>query len=78
MTRYIVWVGNFENFKLRISNSSYYQIHILVELSKWVRTREPTRPTMGLGRVGLKFFIKFQYGLIFDPVRLEPGSPTRK
>jgi len=28
-----------------------------------------------LGRVGLKFFYKFQYGLIFDPAHLEPGSP---
>jgi len=37
---------------------------ITVELSKWVETREPTRLTMGSGRVGLKFFYKFQYGLI--------------
>jgi len=36
---------------------------------------EPTRPTMGSGRVGLKFFSKFQYGFIFDPIHLEPGSP---
>jgi len=26
-------------------------------------------------RVGLKFFYKFRYGLIFDPTHLEPGSP---
>jgi len=38
---------------------------ILVRLSKWVGTREPTSFTTCLGRVGLKFFYKFQYGLIF-------------
>jgi len=30
---------------------------------------------MGLDWIGLKFFYKFQYGLIFDPVHLEPDSP---
>jgi len=39
-----------------------------MELSKWVGTREPTPFTTALGRVGLKCFYKFQYGLIFDLV----------
>ena len=43
-----------------------------IELSKWVGTHEPTRLTTGLGRVGLKFFYKFQYRLIFYPAHLEP------
>jgi len=29
----------------------------------------------GSGQVGLKFFYKFQYGLIIDPAHVEPGSP---
>ena len=45
----------------------------LVELSKWVGTRESTRLTTGSDRVGLKFFYKFKYGLIFDPAYLEAG-----
>jgi len=45
-----------------------------LELSKWVGTCEPTWLTTGLGRVGLKFFYKFQYGLIFDPTHLELSS----
>jgi len=32
---------------------------IYVELSKWVRTCEPTRPTTSSGRVGLKIIYKF-------------------
>jgi len=44
-------------------------------MSKWVETREPTRPTMGSGQVRLKFFYKFQYGLIFDPTHLEFDLP---
>jgi len=48
--------------------------YLQIELSKWVGTCEPTRLTTGSGRVGLKFFYKFQYGLIFDPAHLEPGS----
>jgi len=56
---------------------------LVLELSKWVGTREPTRLITGLSRVRLKFFYKFQYGLIFDPAHLEPvvsriGSPTRR
>jgi len=47
---------------------------IFLELSKWVGTREPTRLTTGSNRVGLKFFYKFQYGLIFYPAHLEPDS----
>jgi len=43
-------------------------------LLKWVGTREPTRLTTGSGRVGLKLFYKFQYGLILDPTHLEPNS----
>jgi len=31
----------------------------IIESSKWVKTRGPTWPTIGLGRVGLKFFYKF-------------------
>jgi len=42
-----------------------------LELSKWIGTYEPTRPTTGLDQVGLKFFYKFEYGLIFDPAYLE-------
>jgi len=45
-----------------------------VELSKWVGTCEPTRLITGSGWVWLNFFYKFQYGLTFDPVHLEPGS----
>jgi len=48
---------------------------LFVELLKWVGTREPTRLTTGSGWVGLKFFYKFQYRLIFDPAHLEPDSP---
>jgi len=40
---------------------------VKVELAKWVETRGPTRSIMGLGWVGLNWFYKFQYGLIFDP-----------
>jgi len=43
-----------------------YLLIDFVELSKWIGTREPTRLTKGLGRVGLNFFYKFY------------GSPTRK
>jgi len=45
-----------------------------VELSKWVGTRNSTRLITGSDRVGLKFFYKFQYRLIFDPAHLELGS----
>jgi len=45
-----------------------------VELSKWIGTSEPIRLITDLGRVGLKFFYKFQCRLIFDPAHLEPGS----
>jgi len=55
-----------------LSNEAPYLV--LLELSKWVGTREPTRLTTGSGRVGLKFFYKFQYRLIFDLTHLEPGS----
>jgi len=44
-------------------------------MSKWVGICEPTQLTTGSDRVGLKFFYKFQYGLIFDPAHLEPSSP---
>jgi len=44
-----------------ISMFSYF-----LELLKWVGTREPTQLTTGLGRVWLKYFYQFQYGLIFD------------
>jgi len=39
----------------------------LLELSKWVGIYESTRLTTSSDRVELKFFYKFQYGLIFDP-----------
>jgi len=42
---------------------------------KMVGTRKSIQSTMSLSRVGLKFFYKFQYGLIFDSAHLEPGSP---
>jgi len=45
-----------------------------LEPSKWVRIRGSTRSITGLDRVGLKFFYKFQYRLIFDSVLQEPGS----
>jgi len=45
---------------------------VVARVVKVVRTRGPTRPTTGLGRVGLKFFYKCQYGSIF-----EPGWPTK-
>jgi len=62
-------------------------IETVSDRSKWVTTRESIRLITDLGRVGLKFFYKFQYGLIFDPTH--PGwtrgesswlldSPTRK
>jgi len=47
---------------------------VWIELSKWVGTREPIRLTTGSDRIRLKFFYKFQYGLIFDPAHPEPGS----
>jgi len=46
---------------------------MLLKLSKWVGTHEPIQLTTGLDRVGLKFFYKFQYGLIFNPTHLELG-----
>jgi len=54
-----------------------YKVSIIkvIELSKWVGTREPIRFTTILSRVGLNFFYKFQYRLIFDPAHLEPDSP---
>jgi len=47
----------------------------ILELSKWVGTREPTWFSTGSDRVGLIFFYKFQYELIFNPTHLESGSP---
>jgi len=40
----------------------------VTELWKWIGTRKSTRSIMGLGRVELNFFYKFQCELIFDPV----------
>ena len=36
-----------------------------------LESHESNRPTMGLVQVGLKFFYKLLYGLIFDSVHLE-------
>jgi len=46
----------------------------LEELSKWVEIRESIRSIIGSDRVGLNFFYKFEYKLIFDPTYLEPDS----
>jgi len=61
--------------KYDIWTCSLYYLYNLVELSKWVGTREPNRLTMSSDGVGLKFFYKFQYELIFDAAHLEPSSP---
>jgi len=53
---------------------AHLKVRVPIELSKWVRTREPTRLTTSSGRIGLNFFYKFQYGLIFDLAHLELGS----
>jgi len=57
-----------------LHNLVQYIFELKIELSKWVKICESIRFTTGLGWVGLNFFYKFQYGLIFDPAHLEPDS----
>jgi len=43
-------------------------------MSKWIRIRKPTRSITNSNQVGLNYFYKFQFELIFDLVHQELGS----
>ena len=46
---------------------------LLIEMSKWVLTREPTRLTTGSSRVGLRKIQLFQKWVELNPVHLTHG-----
>lgn len=47
--------------------------YVQLEPSKWVTTREPTRPVTGSGRVGFEKYNPLICGLDFNPAHLDPA-----